>query len=41
MFDREKKIDWVKDDIWNKILGLEEAHENFKDLSLSFENEAD
>lgn len=41
MFEREKKIDFVKDDVWNKVLGLEEAHENFKDLANSFENEED
>jgi dynein heavy chain len=32
----ENKTDYLTDEIWGKVLGLEEAHFNFKDISLSF-----
>jgi len=39
--NKEKKIDYVNDEIWTKLQGLEYAHENFENLTASFDNEVD
>ena len=41
-FTQEKfDEDWVETSVWQKILGLEECHYNFKDLKKSFKNPED
>ena len=39
--NKEKKIDYVNDEAWTKLQGLEHAHENFENLTASFDNEVD
>lgn len=34
-------VDYVDDATWNMLLGLEEAHDNFKGLTTSFNDPAD
>jgi dynein heavy chain len=34
----ENRIDFISDDVFNSLLGLEESHPNFKDIVKSFED---
>ena len=34
--ENKNQTDYLSDELWGKVLGLEEAHFNFKDLSASF-----
>lgn len=38
---QEKECDYISDDVFKKVLALEEAHENFENLSKSFSNPSD
>jgi len=38
---QENPVDYISDEAWRKILGLEEAHTNFADLSKSLQNPSD
>jgi hypothetical protein len=39
--EQENPVDYIKDLEWKGVLGLEEAHENFADLSKSLQNPSD
>lgn len=41
VFDRENKADYISNECFTKLLGLEEAHENFEGLAASFEDDVD
>jgi dynein heavy chain len=41
VFERENKCDYISDDVFEKLLGLEEAHEAFEGLASSFEDDVD
>jgi dynein heavy chain len=38
---QENPVDFISDAIWMKVLGLEEAHANFADISKSLQNPSD
>jgi hypothetical protein len=39
--EKENTCDFISDDLFKKILGLEESNDNFLDLSKSFGNPSD
>jgi len=41
VFDRSNKCDYISDDSFSKLLGLQESHDNFEGLADSFEDDVD
>lgn len=41
VFERPNKCDYINDDTWTKLLGLEECNENFEGVPASFEDDVD